>query len=68
MTTTLLFEPSIDIALAYYSLLRSLWRGSNTEAIQNKVEATIIDMNNPWWKFERARGHMLSFSMQQHYI
>jgi hypothetical protein len=61
-----LFEPGIDIAVAY-SLFRSLRRGSNTEAIRNKVEATIIDMNNRWRKFERARGRMPSLSMQQHY-
>ena len=61
-----LFEPGIDIAAAY-SLLRSLRRGSNTEAIRNKVEPTIIDLNNRWRKFERARGRMPSLSMQQHY-
>jgi hypothetical protein len=61
-----LFEPGIDISAAY-SLFRSLRRGSNTEAIRNKVEATIIDMNNQWRKFERARGRMPSLSMQQHY-
>jgi hypothetical protein len=61
-----LFEPGINIA-AVYSLFRSLQRGSNTEAIRNNVELTIIDLNNRWRKFERARGHMPSLSMQQHY-
>jgi hypothetical protein len=61
-----LFEPRIDI-LAAYSLFRSLRRGLNTEAIRNKLEATIMDMNNRWRKFERARGRMPSLSMQQHY-
>ena len=61
-----LFEPGIDIAAAY-SLYRSLRRGSNTEAIRNKVSRTIIDLNNRWRKFERARGRMPSLDMQQHY-
>jgi hypothetical protein len=61
-----LFGPGIDIVAAY-SLFRSLRRGSNTEAIRNKVETTIIDLNNRWRKFERARGRMPSLSMQQHY-
>jgi hypothetical protein len=54
-----LFDPRIDIAAAY-SLFRSLRRGSNTEAIQNKVETAIIDLNNRLRKFERARGRMPS--------
>ena len=54
-----LFEPGIDISAAY-SLFRSLRRGSNTEAIRNKVDTTIIDLNNRWRKFERARGRMPS--------
>jgi len=61
-----LFEPGIDIAEAY-SLFRSLRRGSNTEALRNKVDTIVIDMNNRWRKFERARGRMPSLSMQQHY-
>jgi hypothetical protein len=60
-----LFEPGIDVSAAC-SLFRSLQRGSNTEAIRNKVESTIIDLNNRWRKFERARGGMPSLSMQQH--
>jgi hypothetical protein len=60
-----LFEPGINIAAAY-SLFRSLRRSSNAEAIRNKVEPTIIDLNNRWRKFERARGCMPSLSMQQH--
>jgi hypothetical protein len=61
-----LFEPGIDVAEAC-SLFRLLRRGSNTEAVRNKVEPEIIDMNNRWRKFERARGRMPSLSMQQHY-
>jgi uncharacterized membrane protein len=61
-----LFEPRIDISVAY-SLFRSLRRGSNTEAIGNNVEEVIIHMNNRWQKFERARGRMPSLSVQQHY-
>jgi hypothetical protein len=62
-----LFEPGIDVAEAYSSLFRSLRQGSNMEAVTNKVEPEIIDMNNRWRKFERARGRMPSLSMQQHY-
>jgi hypothetical protein len=61
-----LFEPGINIEEAY-SLFRSLRRGSNTKAVRNKVDPTIIDINNRWQKFERARGRMPSLSMQQHY-
>jgi hypothetical protein len=59
-----LFEPGIGVAAAC-SLFRSLRRGSNAEAIRNKVETTIVDLNNRWRKFERARGRMPSLSMQQ---
>jgi hypothetical protein len=61
-----LFEPGIDVAEAY-SLFRLLRRGSNTEAVRNKVDPEIIDMHNRWRKFERARSRMPSLSMQQHY-
>jgi hypothetical protein len=60
-----LFEPGVDVAAAC-SLFRSLRRGSNTEAIRNKVATAIIDLNNRWRKFERARGRQPSLSMQQH--
>lgn len=60
-----LFEPGTDIAEAY-SLFRSLRRGSNTEAICNRLDSIIIDMNNRWLKFERARGWMPSLSQGIH--
>jgi hypothetical protein len=61
-----LFEPGIDIAAAY-SLFRSLRRGSNTKDVRNHVDEKVIDLNNRWRKFERARERMPSLSMQQHY-
>lgn len=47
-----LFKPGIDMTEAN-GLFRLLWHGSNTKAIWNKLDSIIIDMRNPWWKFER---------------
>lgn len=61
-----LFEPNQDIADAF-SLRRSLRRGSTTEARNGKVRDEVVEMNNRWRTFERARGRMPSWNMTSHY-
>jgi len=61
-----LFEPGIDIAESY-SLFRSLRRGSTTEAVKRRVPQEIIELNNRWRKFDRARGMKPSLGMMDHY-
>jgi hypothetical protein len=61
-----LFEPGVDISESY-SLFRSLRRGSTTEATKNRVAQDIIELNNRWRKFDRARGMKPSLGMKDHY-
>jgi hypothetical protein len=60
-----LFEPGVDIAESH-SLFRSLRRGSTTEAVKNRVDQDIIELNNRWRKFDRARGVKPSLGMKDH--
>lgn len=66
MTRPSLFEPGVDI-IESYSLFRSLRRGSTTEAVKNRVGQDIIDLNNRWRKFDRARGMKPALAMRDHY-
>jgi hypothetical protein len=50
-----------------YSLRRSLRRGSTTEATNNNVPATTIDMVNRWRKREAAKGTEPGLAMRQVY-
>lgn len=61
-----LFESDLSIADAF-SLRRSLRRGSTTEARNKKVREEVVEMNNRWRKFEKARGRMPSLNMADHY-
>jgi hypothetical protein len=61
-----LFEPGVEISESY-SLFRSLRRGSTTEAVKNRVGQDIIELNNRWRKFDRARGMKPSLGMKDHY-
>ena len=60
------FEPNQDITDAF-SLWRSLRRGSTTEARNNKVRQEVVEMNNRWRKWERARGRKPAWNMASHY-
>jgi hypothetical protein len=60
-----LFEPGVDIAESC-SLFRSLRRGSTTEAVKNRVDQDVIELNNRWRKFDRARGMRPSLGMKDH--
>ena len=44
-----------------------LRRGSTTEAGNRKVDARVVDMNNRWRKFEKAKGRKPSMAMAAHY-
>jgi hypothetical protein len=46
---------------------RSMRRGATTEALDVEVDASWIDANNGWRKFERAKGKMPSMAMRQQY-
>jgi len=61
-----LFDLNMDITDAY-GLSRSLRRGSTTEAGNRKVDARVVDMNNRWRKFEKAKGRKPSMAMAAHY-
>jgi hypothetical protein len=61
-----LFEPGVDISESY-SLFRSLRRGSTSQAVKNRVPEDIIELNNRWRKFDRARGMKPSLGMKDHY-
>lgn len=61
-----MFEPGVSIVDSY-SLRRSLRRGSTSEATNAGIPREIIEMNNRWRKFERAKGRMPSMSMAAHY-
>jgi hypothetical protein len=60
-----LFPPKARIE--DYSLRRSLRRGSTTEATNNNVPGTTIDMVNRWRKREAAKGTEPGLSMRQVY-
>jgi hypothetical protein len=61
-----LFEPGVDISESY-SLFRSLRRGSTTQAVKERVAQDIIELNNRWRKFDKARGMKPSLGMKAHY-
>jgi hypothetical protein len=61
-----LFDPGVDISECY-GLFRSLRRGSTTEATKNRVAPDIIELNNRWRKFEKARGMRPNLGMKDHY-
>jgi hypothetical protein len=46
---------------------RSMRRGATAETLNVEVDASWIDANNRWRKFERAKGKMPSMSMRQLY-
>jgi hypothetical protein len=46
---------------------RSMRRGATIEALNIEVDASWIDTNNGWRKFERAQGKMPSMLMRQLY-
>jgi hypothetical protein len=57
---------SVDV-YEEYGMGRSWRRGSNTQAINQKVDARDIDLNNRWRLFENAGGRTPRLQMQQHY-
>lgn len=50
-----------------YGISRSLRRGSTSRASDMGLSPDIIDSNNRWRKFERARGMQPSLNMREHY-
>ena len=61
-----LFAPDVVIEEVYH-LRRSLRRGATTEAGNQKVPKSIVDLNNRWRKLEQAKGRALGMAMQAHY-
>ena len=60
-----IFPPKAEID--DYSLRRSLRRGATTQATNNKVSGTTIQLVNRWRQREAARGAEPGLSMQQVY-
>eukprot|EP00980_Cylindrotheca_fusiformis_P003587 scaffold795_cov113-Cylindrotheca_fusiformis.AAC.4 len=61
-----LFEPNLVVGDAY-GLRRSPRRGSTSEASNSGVRREVIELNNRWRKFERAKGRDPALSMAAHY-
>ena len=64
-STPSLFPAGVEIG--DYSLRRSLRRGSTTEAQNNKVPSTTIDLINRWRRREAAKGAEPGLPMRQVY-
>ena len=50
-----------------FGLARSFRRGSDSHAVNMKVDKRDVDLNNRWRKFEAAQGRQPRLKMQQHY-
>ena len=50
-----------------YQCFRSFRRGSDTRALEKKIDGKDIDVVNRWRTIEQARGQRPSMQMQQHY-
>eukprot|EP00980_Cylindrotheca_fusiformis_P022604 scaffold9499_cov94-Cylindrotheca_fusiformis.AAC.1 len=61
-----LFEPGLDV-VDVYGLRRSPRRGSTSEATNAGVRREVVELNNCWRKFERAKGRNPSMDMASHY-
>eukprot|EP00980_Cylindrotheca_fusiformis_P023557 scaffold10595_cov116-Cylindrotheca_fusiformis.AAC.1 len=61
-----LFEPNLEV-VDVYGLRRSPRRGSTSEATNAGVRREVIELNNRWRKFERAKGRNPSMDMASHY-
>lgn len=61
-----LFGGPVDIRDTY-SLMRSLRRGSDTEAVRLKIDNKAIDLMHRWSTVESARGKQASMPMRDHY-
>ena len=61
-----LFPSGINITDSY-SLVRSLRRGSTSEAENRGIRPAVIEMNNRWRIIEKAKGRQPSLPMRQHY-
>ena len=51
-----------------YSVSRSLWRGSTSEAQNAGMSEEVIRAHNRWRKFARSHGLRLGMSMIEHYL
>jgi hypothetical protein len=59
--------PMIIVLWEVVGYQRSMRRGATAEALNMEVDASWIDANNGWRKFERAKGKMPSISMRKLY-
>ena len=50
-----------------YGMGRSFRRGSDSHAVNQRVDERDVDLNNCWRRFERAQGRRPRLKMQQHY-
>ena len=64
--TTSYIDDNVNIR-EEYGIFRSLRRGATTEAHNQGVPDTVIEMNNRWRKIERAKGKKASLTLSQHY-
>ena len=59
-------QPDVDV-FDRYSMRRSLWRGSDSQAIAQGIDEVVIELNNRWRRVEQARGQKPKMRMIQHY-
>ena len=64
--TTSLIDNGVNVR-EEYGMFRSLRRGATTEAHNQGVLDTVIEMNNRWRKVERAKGKKAGLTLSQHY-
>jgi hypothetical protein len=59
---------AVDVEIEeVYGISRSLRRGSTSRAVDMGLSPDVIDTNNRWRKFERARAMQPSLNMREHY-
>ena len=64
--TTSLIDAKVDVR-EEYGMFRSLRRGATTEAHNQEVAESVIEMNNRCRKVERAKGKKAGLTLSQHY-
>ena len=61
-----ILDPSIEVT-EEFGLSRSFRRGSDSRAVEQDLSEMIINLNNRWRKFEKAKGKRPTFQMLEHY-
>ena len=63
---TIIKETGLDVEVEF-RLARSLRRGAENQALDNKVPDSTVNLVNRWGRYERNRGAEPGFNMLEHY-